>query len=85
MGGKVALWEYCGRSVPHATAAPHVSASDIVDTVIRHWSPWNLVTGEVFILYTKVHDNALMVIFRRCWPSFRAVVITDYYALPVWS
>jgi len=31
------LWEYCGRSVPHATAAPHVSASDIVDTVIRHW------------------------------------------------
>ena len=37
MGGKVALWEYCGRSVPHATAAPRVSASDIVDTVIRHW------------------------------------------------
>jgi len=39
------------------------------------------VSGEVFVLYAKVCDNALMVVFRRCWSSIHAVVITDYYAL----
>jgi hypothetical protein len=41
----------------------------------------NLVSGEVFVLYIKVCDNALLTVFRLYWPSIRAVVITDYYAL----
>jgi hypothetical protein len=41
----------------------------------------NLECGEVFVLFTKVCDNALLVVFRRCWPSIHAVVITGYYAL----
>jgi len=39
------------------------------------------VSGEVFVLHTKVCDNVLLVVFRRCWPSIHAVVITEYYAL----